>query len=753
MDKQTTETSCGNKAIRLMRDRALPGTLALFVLLLTLVAQLPQRYVIDIGREDGPGSDLPLVRGMFPVEDSPFGAFRWTTGSAGVRLPGFGQRALTLTLRALAVNDEVATRGARELELWSSGRRVALLPVRPSGAIYRLIIPPPADISGDHQIEIRSATIIPTGDQRAIGTPLTTVIVSVEAGPALPSWRSLFGWSVAGLMLWIILRQVGFANMETLMITAPLLGLAVCGAWLDPPRFALGAIPALIALVIGWTLVLALRAAPHTLRRAGLALGAATTLLWLIDWQGPIIDLGRATVGVRAIAGLAALAFLSAAAIRPALTDVLARLGVIIPAMHRRWLLLIIVLVFATRYGGKIYPDAMPGDIGFHANRFAETVGGRVMLVSRNRGVDFPYPPAFYLILAPFTLLDIDRRALLHFGAALLDAFSPLLVYILASALTMKTRDERLRRDSRNPFPIPLAAAALYGLMPAGYLTTWWNFSTHIFTQFAHLLLITLLILSWKSIGGARDASARFLSPNEAHSAARLCAALVIAQLLVYLGHFGFWMNTSLLGGFGLAALLATARHRRIVSIRAGAVYGIAFVVAQAGAILLFYSAYTDMFAQQLAATATGGLTGLAGRTPASFDTLWNTLWNAGFRQHYGFFPLALLPAGILWLMGQSSSAAGERRRPAAILAVGTILVAIGFAALPFLSGSTLSTRWLMFSAWIVALSAATGAAALWRHGWAGRAVTLAAGGYVFWVTISTWLAALLWRVRPPEPF
>ena len=115
-------TSFGDETIQLLRDRALYGLLALFVLLLTLVAQLPQRYVIDVGREDGSGSDLPLVRGMFPVEEAPFGVFRWTTERAGIRLPGFGQRALTLMLRTLPVNDEVATRGARELELWSSGR-------------------------------------------------------------------------------------------------------------------------------------------------------------------------------------------------------------------------------------------------------------------------------------------------------------------------------------------------------------------------------------------------------------------------------------------------------------------------------------------------------------------------------------------------------------------------------------------------------------------------------------------------------
>jgi len=463
-----------------------------------------------------------------------------------------------------------------------------------------------------------------------------------------------------------------------------------------------------------------------------------------------MIDLGRATASIRAMTGLAALAFLSAAALRPSLAVTLTRLGIEVPAAHWRWLLLIAVVVFATRYGGKIYPDSMPGDIGFHANRFAETVQGRVLLVSRNRGVDFPYPPAFYLILAPFTLLDIDQRALLHLGAALLDAVSPLLVYALAAALHQRHGGGSSRCAADRSFPIALVAAALYGLAPAGYLTTWWNFSTHIFAQFAHLLLITLLVVLWKPISG-EDAARHPL--GEKRSVLLLGAALVMVQLLVYLGHFGFWMNMSLLGGFGCATLVVLALRRRRGALQALAFYGIAFGMAQIVAVLFFYSAYANMFIQQLAATTTGGLTGLAGREPAPFETLWRSLWDAGFRQHYGFFPLALIPAGVAWLMGGAIAPPDRSRAPAIILAPGTILVACGFAALPFLSGSTLSTRWLMFSAWLVAVSAAAGAAALWRRGWAGRIATLVTGGYVVWVTASMWLAALLWRVRPPEPF
>lgn len=83
----------------------------------------------------------------------------------------------------------------------------------------------------------------------------------------------------------------------------------------------------------------------------------------------------------------------------------------------------------------------------------------------------------------------------------------------------------------------------------------------------------------------------------------------------------------------------------------------------------------------------------------------------------------------------------------------GTFAIGALFAALPFLSGSTLATRWLMFSLWAVAVGAALSLDLFWRSGRAGRLLTLAIGGYVLWLTASMWLAALAWRVRPPEPF
>ena len=245
-----------------------------------------------------------------------------------------------------------------------------------------------------------------------------------------------------------------------------------------------------------------------------------------------------------------------------------------------------------------------------------------------------------------------------------------------------------------------------------------------------------------------------------------LVATLFLLQSLVYLGHFGFWMNMTLLGGMGLAALLvSTARGRRSW----GSFWMLlaAFVAAELFAALVYYSAYTGLFIAQAQATATGGLTGLANRGPTDRALLWNNLWDNGFRTHFGFFPVPLALCGLVLLARRTTN--DERRTTVnreyeqrilvvgrwslVVFMAGTFLIALLFGSLPFITGSTLSTRWLMFSAWAIAVGAALIAPLLWRSGRAGRWLVYAMGGYILWITASQWLGALAWRIRPPEPF
>jgi hypothetical protein len=747
-----------------VRDRWLALILAVFAVLLLLAAQAPLRYAIQVGQEDGTGSDLPILNGFYDTEHDARGNFRWTSARSTIRLPGVGQRPLQIALDFFPVGPEVAERGPREIEVWEAGQEIVRLPVRPAGATYRFTLPSPSDGSGDHLVELRSATFVPSGDQRAIGVPLDLVYAVAPGGPALPAWRSTLIWLGVAALTWLALRRAGFSPHSTAAILLLGIALASVAALLDPPRFALGAEPALIALGLGFLLVLLIEADAHALLLAGSAMTVAAGVAWaatyLADSPG---DASTGTTSQQVLAGVAA-GLLLAGWLRPPIAALYRRLGQPIAPDARRWLILFAMLVFALRFGAKLYPDAMPGDIGFHSNRYSGLVRGWVLQLSVHRGVSFPYPPAFYQLLAPFSLLGLSQRVLLRLGGGLLDAFSPFLVYAIAASLGGNGKQPT---DTKTGHRIPLIAAAIYAFSPAGFMATWWNFSTHIFAQFAHLLLITMVVLLWQPLiedRGSRieDRRSSILDPRSS-----IFFILVLLQLLVYLGHFGFWMNVTLLGGIVLVVLLWAATRGRL----SWAVFRtvlFCFGGAELLAGLLFFSGYTGQFVDQLRTAATGGLTGLAGRASVDRGVLWRTLWDAGISAHLGFIPLPLALGGMLLLrrppttdhrpptgqdINYTRHTTHDGRQAVFVLMAGTFAIGALFAVLPFLSGSTLATRWLMFSLWAVAVGAALSLDLLWRSGRAGRLLALAVGGYVLWLTASLWLMALAWRVRPPEPF
>jgi len=763
-----------------LRDRRLWVTLGVFAVILVLAAQFPLSYDISIGREEGFGGDRPMIADFHEPESSELAQdkFRWTTERSSIRLPGFGQRALQATLRLLPVSQEMAERGPKTIELWANGALLAQLPVRATtGGVYRFVLPPAAG-AGDQLIELRSATFTPGGDARAIGTPVDHLRVESGAGPALPPWRHDLTWLGAALLFWLALRRIDFTPSWVQRFMFVALALTGLAALLDPPRFAFGSGIALIIAALGWLLVVLLAAEPIGLVLAGVALAQPAIVLRIASGGDPLGLVGAVLAGI-------SVALLLAGWLRPAITSAYARIAAPVPAAAQRWLLLIALVVFASHYGGKIYPDSMWGDIGFHFNRYVEVLRGIVLLLSRNRGVDFPYPPAFYLLLAPLGLTGLDPHILLQLVGALLDAISPFLVYAIAASIARRAPMRLTQSNSAldPPAQLGLIAAGIYSLSAATMMTTWWNFSTHIFTQFTALLLITVLVLlsHTRTKNGHAHGQPRTNSDDGLVFGSQFSALgiLLVLQSLVYLGHFGFWMNMSLLGGLGLATVLIGALRRRIDWATIRLLLG-AFVAAELFAVLFFYSGYTGLFLAQAQATASGGLTGLAGRPAVDRAILWRTLWDAGFRIHFGFFPvpLALCGLALLWhrrtenghLQGQLRTKHQERA-PAgstknqpdtvlgswfsvlSVLMTGTFLIALLFASLPFISGSTLSTRWLMFSAWAIAIGAALVAQVLWSYGRAGRWLVLLMGSYIFWITASMWLQALAWRVRPPEPF
>ncbi|WP_322486930.1 hypothetical protein [Chloroflexus sp.] len=80
-------------------------------------------------------------------------------------------------------------------------------------------------------------------------------------------------------------------------------------------------------------------------------------------------------------------------------------------------------------------------------------------------------------------------------------------------------------------------------------------------------------------------------------------------------------------------------------------------------------------------------------------------------------------------------------------------IVAIIFAALPFVTQVSNSPRYLMALSWAIAVGATAAGDALWRRGWMGRASVIGAGIVVLFNTLWDWLTPMLWRACPPESF
>jgi hypothetical protein len=115
---------------------------------------------------------------------------------------------------------------------------------------------------------------------------------------------------------------------------------------------------------------------------------------------------------------------------------------------------------------------------------------------------------------------------------------------------------------------------------------------------------------------------------------------------------------------------------------------------------------------------------------------MWYLWWCVRKYEHFSHHPLSPSAPRVLF-----------------IVMVGNLLISGGFAILPFITLSTQSTRWLTFSAWVMAIGTALGARMIWRRGRGGRLAAVAMAGFVVWNTLFFYFGPMLWRIRPPEPF
>jgi hypothetical protein len=442
---------------------------------------------------------------------------------------------------------------------------------------------------------------------------------------------------------------------------------------------------------------------------AGLAVTAAAAAAALLD--GPRWAYG---------ADAAAWATLSTAAAVPLLRRLYRRLT---DGPTADQLVLLTAVTFVLRLAGRLYPMSMMGDLGFHRNRFYEAIGGTISLLSLNRGIEFPYPPAPYLLAAPLVTFGFSVETALQLLAGLSDAASVVLVFLIARwVLSERTA---------------LLAAALYVGTAATLLTHWWSFTTHIVSQALYLIVVLVLLhawADWTSADSTRDRRRRWT------------IGLAAATALLMVGHFGYLINITVLFGLLTAAVWWAAWRGDAAARRARIPLTAAVILAGAGAALFFYSNYLPLFLAQAERAIEGGATAVAGRVPASRERLWQTLWFAGFWQHFGLFPI---PLAIIGLWRLRTPAAWLWRRISWL----SLAVAVLFGSLPFITLVSNSPRYLMFNLLPIAVGSAAALAALWRHSRPARLAAIVMTAVVLVNSAWFWITPMLYRIRPPEPF
>ena len=607
-----------------------PYLLLLFALLFGLAAyQVPVAFHLDVG---GP-HDAPYLGSFHEPERAAFpeteATYRWTRAQAGVRLPGLGRQPLEVRLR---LHSPPAGPEASPAGLWIGKTHLFSTTVSPAWQVYRLLLPPEALPAGDLYLELRTPAVRPPGEGRELGLAVDWLEVrSLGAGRTEPAWNQLGALLGSVFLTYLLLRRWGLNRRWSTLLSL------------------LGSL--LLVYLLAWhRLGLTLFTTPLVLL---LAAGLFLTVLFLPRFESAHLPL---------------------------------------PQARRLWVVLL--LGFLLRLGGMLYPQFRSSDLLFHVHRAEWTWAGNLLFTADLPDVNLPapYPPGFYIALAPAALLPAAPSLVMEVAGAALDALCGLLLYLLALRLS--------GRSSVAFFALLLAEAA-----PVTFFLFSWGNYTNMFTRLTLLGALVLLAVGRRP-PGKRDGW-----------------LLAGAFLLTLLGHFA---DSLLLGAFVLATAalgVFTPEGRRLARWTLGAL-ALAGVVA----LLLYYSA-SPVWEALL-----GGVQRL-GQGEGRLATVLNPL--PQFLSFVQPLPALLALPGLL-AGGLDACPCGRARKgwTAAVLG-GALLTALLFGLGQALFG--FSSRYSLFILPVLALGAGTMLAGLGRKGTAGRLTVALLLILVFWTGLWRW--------------
>ncbi|MDQ5854685.1 MAG: hypothetical protein M3380_21960, partial [Chloroflexota bacterium] len=454
------------------------------------------------------------------------------------------------------------------------------------------------------------------------------------------------------------------------------------GAWAFPqwPTLIVQWATVVVALVVAWR---------FELPRRGLVVVTAGLVL-LLGWMAAH-DLFVAYVWSNRVlvASLAMLALFWRPF--PLLSRVLPGLG----RAELRLIGLVIAAAIAIRLLGVFYPHFGSHDLIIHRWRLREVQLGYLYLFDKPSefGQQTVVPPAFYLLVMPFTLLIDNSAFTLQAAYALLDGSYALLVAILVRQIGGSGRAATL-------------AAITTATLPIQFTALWWGFGPQIAGQWL-LVLLALLV-------ERRNSTSRY---------AWFVAGVVLA--LALLTH-----NSALfLGGVWLAGYVLLASRFQPQSLWKR--WGVILLASSLVATLLLYADSVGLY-----------LGGFArGATETSVDeSLRVVLIGKGLRSSVRPLGLMLCVLSVVMVL---------RRAPTTyhLLVVAWLLSAGLFLAVDLLFG--LQVRYAYFAIPVICAGFGLLLDGLmrrgrwgWLIGWSAIAITSLAG-------LSLWYAGVIWNIKP----
>ena len=644
--------------------------------------------------------------------------YRWSKDTSYINLPGIGSQPLSVTLRYTPSNNPTNT-----LTILVDQKNQAQLspPTNDNGWLTTSFLVPANWFPDGHlHLILKNPAFTPAGDNRQLGLAIDSITVIPLNNPPL----------------------TGFIRPPDSVFLALLFAVVLA---------------VLIFLSIGMPVIMALA--------GGLLLIAGFTY-WLVADRLSLTTLLEREF-VRTLFFMWVIAYLVA----EYLPRLFRMLGLSTSRRDGGWLAGLFLLQFTVLYFVQLHPLFSTSDLGLNIHKVLSVQGGQwVFSEALPGGLPAPYPPAFYVLLQPFTLLSGSDNSqlgnLIMLVNSILTASGVFLVYYLAALLRAPMTYElqyrgsevRVRSGQFNALSsdwAALIAAAFYSVNRYQFFVFSQGNHANLFGSWAFLFFLCVIAGTLNYLryprpqvtpvaAGAKSDKGRFSlerlfdywQQNLRPRASRVLLYSMPAALLllVFLSHYGTFLFTNLfmLTYIVVMAVLGGKTYRQETIYLA-----LIWLVSLMLAIALYYYNFFGLLS--------GQLSGGGSEKRGTLDPIAALRgFYASCRDNFGLIVgLAALGGLALWITGRLDKPKTQWWR---LGPVGAALLALTLTSLAFALAETIQpeSRYQLYFVTALVIPAGYLLGRVWRTGWAGR--TLVIGLFLF-----QFLSALLfWLSRMP---